>query len=64
MAISSARLNAVRLPWDLVKTPVSDKLKYILSLFPQNLVFAFAYGSGAFQQHGHQSVEVNIGRKL
>jgi hypothetical protein len=54
------RLSAVRLPWDnLSAVPLTDKFQHILSLFPQNLVFAFAYGSGAFQQHGHQSVEVS-----
>ena len=55
------RSSVVRLPWDnLSAAPLNDKFKFILSLFPQNLVkFAFAYGSGAFQQYGHKSVEVS-----
>ena len=48
MATSS--INSVRLPISQLKirTPLSDKFQHILSLFPDNLAFAFAYGSGAF----------------
>jgi len=58
MATSS--LHSVRLPISQLKvrSPLSDKFQYILSLFPKNLAFAFAYGSGAFQQHGHKSIQV------
>lgn len=58
----AARLaGTVRLPWDNLAAPLSEKFQHILSLFPKdNLVFAFAYGSGAFQQHGHKSTEVSI----
>lgn len=54
-------MSSVRLPWDKVGSSlaVTEKFKHIISLFPENLVFAFAYGSGAFQQHGHKSVEVS-----
>nr|CAG4647079.1 EOG090X06VP [Megafenestra aurita]SVE92413.1 EOG090X06VP [Megafenestra aurita] len=57
--MAASRLSTVRLPWD---TPVAitDKFRHILSLFPQDFVFAFAYGSGAFQQHGQKSTEGNV----
>jgi len=60
MATSS--LHSVRLPISQLKvrSPLSDKFQYILSLFPKNLAFAFAYGSGAFQQHGHKSIQENV----
>nr|CAG4646287.1 EOG090X06VP [Macrothrix elegans] len=54
--MATFRLSGVRLPWENL-TPLSDKFQHILSLFPQDLSFAFAYGSGAFQQHGHKPTE-------
>ena len=48
----------VRLPWE-TSVNLPDKFRHILSLFPQEFVFAFSYGSGAFQQHGHKSIEVS-----
>lgn len=57
MATSRLAFKTVRLFCD---TPVAltDKFRHILSLFPEDLVFAFSYGSGAFQQHGQKSTEV------
>nr|SVE76408.1 EOG090X06VP [Daphnia longispina] len=59
MATSRLAFKTVRLFCD---TPVAltDKFRHILSLFPEDLVFAFAYGSGAFQQHGQKSTEGNV----
>ena len=62
MATSRLVFKTVRLFCD---TPVAltDKFRHILSLFPEDLVFAFAYGSGAFQQHGQKSTEVRKNSK-
>lgn len=46
-----------RLPWDHVGH-LPEKFEHILKIFPDNLRFAFAYGSGAFRQHGNKSTEV------
>nr|CAG4647931.1 EOG090X06VP [Moina brachiata]SVE93034.1 EOG090X06VP [Moina brachiata] len=48
-----------RLPWDHV-SHLPEKFEHILKIFPDNLKFAFAYGSGAFRQHGHKSTEENV----
>nr|SVE79514.1 EOG090X06VP [Daphnia magna] len=57
--MATFRLSSARL-FCGTPSPLTDKFQYILSLFPQDLVFAFSYGSGAFQQHGQKSTEENV----
>nr|CAG4640889.1 EOG090X06VP [Eulimnadia texana] len=55
----ATKLSHARLPWDHL-SPLAEKFQNLIGIFPEKLSFAFAYGSGVFKQHGHQSTEANM----